>query len=452
VRLSGLLNLKVNLKGDLFATGLTFALINVVRLGSSLVLTRILAPEAYGIITILLSASYIIEMLSDIGLSMPVVRHPNGDDPRFLNTAWTLKLIRATMNTLILLIGAPLIASLYGSASLIAPLRVFSVWILIGGLESMSFVLAVRRRNSRIIMYSELFATCLSTLFAITYTIFSRNYWGMLFAILLNRAVMSTLSYFFYRQARPRLVLDRAAARDILAFSRYSMPSSMITLAINQFDRVIFLRLFDLKLLGIYGLAANLAGSIEGLIGRISQMVLYPRCAHNYLTDRSTFSIKYYTENARVFLVILAVPAAVGGAAQFIIKTLYDPRYALAGAILQAFMVRAGLLALASPAEDMLIASGESHIILVANVFRVVWMVVVTLLGYWLFGLMGFVYGIALGGLPPLIYYLWLQRRKGLLVVKYEFYRLGFLCGLAVSAYAASSVLMSLLPTLRIRS
>lgn len=441
----------VNVKGDLFATGLTFVGQGLLRLGSSLILTRILAPEAYGIITILVSVTYVIEMISDLGGSVPVIRHRNGDEPRYLNTAWTLRIIRSSANTVLLFFAAPLIASLYGTALLAAPLRVFAFIFLINGLESMAFPLAVRRRNAKIIMYSELLATVVSTLFAITYCYFSRNYWGMLYAILLNRGVVALISYHFYPQARPRLHLDREAAKDLLSYTRFAMPSSMLTLALNQFDRVIFLRFFDLKLLGIYGLAGNLAGQVEALISKISQMVLYPRCAHNYLAHRDSFSIKYYVENARLFLLILAVPAAIGGAAQLIIKTLYDPRYALAGTVLQAFMVRAALLALASPAEDMLIATGESHIILVGNLLRAGWMVAGSVTGYELFGFTGFVYGMSLSGLPTLAYYLWLQRRKGFLVLRYELYKLGFLCSLSASAYAASRALMSLMPALRVR-
>lgn len=441
---------KINLKGDLFATGFTFGAQMLIRLGSSLVLTRILAPEAYGIITILLSATYIIEMISDIGVTVPIIRSRYGDEQRYLDTAWTLKLIRACINTLIVLIGAPLIASLYGTHLLVTPLRLFSLYFLINGLETMAFATAVRRKNSRVLMYCELLASALSSAFAVAFCYYRRDYWGMLLAILLNRVLITLLSYGFYRHMRPRLRIDRAAARDLFSYTRFAMPSSVLTLALSQFDRIVFLRLFDLKLLGIYGLAGNLASAVESLISKVSQMVLYPRCAHNYLADRSTFTLKYYTENARLFVLILALPAAVGGAARLIIHTLYDPRYALAGAILQAFMLRAALLALSSPAEDMLIATGESHIILVGNLFRAAWLFAAALIGYKLFGLLGFVYGLSLSGLPPLLYYFWLQRRKGMMVVRYEIYKVGYVAGLAACAYIGSSVVMTMYPTLRI--
>ena len=180
-------------------------------------------------------------------------------------------------------------------------------------------------------------------------------------------------------------------------------------------------------------------------------MVLYPRCAHNFRTDRNTFSLKYYTENTRLFIGILTLPAAVGGAAHFIIGVLYPSQYSLAGAVLQALMLRTALLSLASPAEDLLIAAGEPQVILFGNIFRAITIFAASLIGYRIFGFMGFIYGIALSGLPPLIYYLWLQRKKGMLIVRYECYKVAYLVGIATTAYLTSNLLLAFWPAVRIR-
>lgn len=442
----------VNLKGDLFATGFCFGVQVVIRIGSSLILTRILRPDAYGIITIMMSIAFVVEMLSDINVGLFIVRDKSAEQPRYLNTAWTLQLSRAFINSIILFLLAPLIAtSLYHTAALALPLRVFSISFLIGGLQSMSFPLAIRRKQARIIMYSELVAAVTGNVFSVVYCYYSRNYWGMIYGTLLNRLLVSAFSYLFYRDLRPKLQFDRPAAKEILGLARFTTPSSILTLAISQFDKVVFLRLFDLSMLGVYGLAANIAGSVEGLITKISQTVLYPRCAHNFRTDAGTLALKFYTENVRLFISILILPAAVGGAAQFVIAVLFPARYAQAGAILQAFMLRAALLSIAAPAEDLLIATGDYQVILHGNVFRALWMPAASLTGYYFFGFMGFTYGAALSGLPPLIYYLWLQRKKGLLIWKYELYKVTFIACIAISAYVTSSLLITWWPAMHIK-
>jgi len=442
----------LNPKGDLFATAFAFAGQAVIKLGSSLILTRIVRPETYGLITIMMSIIFVLEMLGDIGVTIFIIRDKNGEEPRYVNTAWTMRLGRAVLNAGVLFVCAPIIAgSLYHTPALAAPLRVFSLFFLICGFESMSFPIAIRRKRSRIIMYSELAATFLTSVFTVLFCYYSRDVWGMVYGILFNRVLITIITHLFYPELRPKLQFDFAAAREILALTKFTMPSSMLTLALSQYDKVVFLRLFDLNLLGVYGLAGNIVAPIETLISKISQMVLYPRCSHNFRADRNTFVQKYYTENTKLFVSILFVPAAVGGAARLLVALLYDPRYSEAGPILQALMLRAVLQSLASPAEDLLIAAGESQVILIGNVFRTIWMVAASLAGYYFLGFMGFVYGAALSGLPPLIYYLWLQRKKGMLMARGEIYKIAFATGVAISAYIASSLLLGWWPWMRIR-
>ena len=442
----------INFRGDLFATTFTFALQALIRLVSSLVLTRVLLPEAYGIITILLSILYVIGNILDTNVTLFIVRDKNAEQPRYLNTAWTMRVSRSVLSSAVLFVCAPLIATkIYDLPTLILPLRVFSLWFLIDGFESMAFPLAIRRKQARLQMYSELAASILSTTFSIVYCYRYHTFWGIAFALLLNRLIMTVLSHQFYRDLRPRFFIDLAAAREILIYSKFTVPSSLLTLGLNQFDKVIFLRLFDLRLLGIYGLAGNLAGSIEALISKISQAVLYPRCAHYFRENPDTAAKRYYTENTKLFVGILAMPASVAGAAHLIITLLYDPRYAQAGSVLQALAIRAVLLALASTGEDFLISAGQFHVILVGNVLRTAWIVLGSLIGYYFLGFMGFVYGLSLSGLPPLIYYMWLQRSKGMLIAKYEFYKIAFVLAVGIASYLGSALFLTLFPGFRIK-
>jgi O-antigen/teichoic acid export membrane protein len=399
----------------------------------------------------MMSIAFVIELIADMNVTLFIIRDPNAEQPRYLNTAWTLQLARATVNACVLFSCAGLIATtIYHIPSLANTLRVFSLSFLIGGLQSMSFSLAIRHKQARIIMFSELASTFISTGFSVVYCYYSHDYWGIVFGLLLNKSMMTALSYNFFRQHRPKIQFDKIAAREILKFTRFVMPSSLLTLALSQFDRVVILKLFGLRELGIYGLAGNIAGSIEALISKVSQSVLYPRCAHNFRANPSTFVLTYYTENLKLFASILVLPAMVFGSAHWIISILYPSRYTEAAAVLQAFMVRAALLSLASPAEDVLIASGENQVILHGNVFRAFGLIISSLTGYYFFGFIGFAYGVALSGLPPLIYYWRLQRTKGMMIVKYELYKVGFVFGVAIISYVGSNVVWLMFRAVRL--
>jgi O-antigen/teichoic acid export membrane protein len=442
----------VNFRGDLFATAFTFSLSTLIRLVSSLVLTRVLLPEAYGIITIVLSILYVIGNILDTNVTLFIVRDKKAEEPRYLNTAWTMRLGRSVLSAIVLFVCAPLIASkIYDLPSLTLPLRVFSLWFLIEGFNSLAFSVAIRRKQARLSMYSELASAVVTTTFSIIYCYRYHTFWGLMFAMLLDRLIMTVLSWQFYRELRPRLFFDLAAAREILVFSKFTIPSSFLTLGLTQFDKVIFLRLFDLRLLGIYSLAGNISNSIESVIAKISQAVLYPRCAQNFRDNPATAAKRYYTENVKLFASILAMPAALCGAAHLVITLLYDSRYSEAGSVLQALAIRGVLLSFASSAEDLLISAGQFHVILTGNILRTAWIIVGSLVGYHFLGFLGFIYGLSLSGLPPMVYYLWLQNSKGLLIARYELYKVAFALGVGIASYTVSAMFLALFPGFRIK-
>src|SRR4051812_42517103 len=73
------------------------------RLAGNIILTRMLAPEAFGIMA-LASVMWVgIAMLSDMGLQQIIVRSPNGEQAIFANTVWSLQVLHGTAIALVLL-------------------------------------------------------------------------------------------------------------------------------------------------------------------------------------------------------------------------------------------------------------------------------------------------------------------------------------------------------------
>ena len=158
--------------------------------------------------------------------------------------------------------------------------------------------------------YTELGATVVSTAFVITFSYFWRDHRGMIWGMLVNRALMTAASFCFYRHERPRLQFDRSVAKESMGFARYTVPSSLVTLLVSQFDKFVFLKLFPIQMLGLYGLAGNVAGPVDGLVAKIARSVLFPRCAEAFRREPSSVRDKYYSQNVKLVALILFMPAA----------------------------------------------------------------------------------------------------------------------------------------------
>ena len=84
-----------------------FALSQVIRFGTNLVMTRLLAPEMFGVMTIAQMVMIGLMLFSDLGLRLNIIQSRRGSDPVFLNTAWVTQILVGCL----LALGAILVAS-----------------------------------------------------------------------------------------------------------------------------------------------------------------------------------------------------------------------------------------------------------------------------------------------------------------------------------------------------
>lgn len=434
-------------KSELFASTFAYALTAAIKLGSSLILTRLLNPEAYGIFGILLSLLFIVELLSDVGTTALLIRHPRGNDRQFVHTVWTVRLIRSLLNFSLVFFAAPLIARLYSAPILTGAFRVLSLWFLISGTESMSFALAQRDRKARISNYTDLVTSAIMTVFVIGAAELLHNHYALIFGALLQRALLSFASHFFYKEVGVGIAFDREALAEQFRFARFVIPSSCLTILLSQYDKLILLKFFDLSIVGIYTVAGNMLAPITGLISHNARVVLYARCAEYFRTNRETACARYYSENHRLLLVGVLIPAILAGLSYPAVSILYDARYAMAGRVLMIISLGAVLLAFQQASENLLVAYGKTHMVLTANVIRVAFVIPASILGFYIFGLYGFLWFTFAATVPLLIYFYYQQHKLHLLRIKPELQLLGAAFLAFVLSFAAAHVLLSVIPS-----
>jgi lipopolysaccharide exporter len=437
---------RVNFKGELFASTFTYSASAVFRIASSLVLTRLLTPEAYGIFGILISFLFIVELVSDVGSTALLIRHPRGREKVFIHTIWTIRLLRSVVNSLIIFFGAPIAAHIYNLPQLTNPLRLLSVMFLLAGGESMAYTLTQRDQRARISNYADMSANAASTIFVIVAAFLIRNHYALILSVLFRKTLITVSSHFLYRDVGVGIAFDREAIREQFRFARFVMPSSILTIVLSQYDKLLLLKLSNLSLVGIYTIAGNILAPTSGIIVHNARAVLYPRFAEYFRKDRSTARARYYSENRKLLLVGVLIPALVGGFANLFVQVLYDSRYAEAGHILMVLSLGALLSAFLNASENMLVASGKNHYTLVGNAIWLVSAIPASLFGFHAFGFEGFLWFNLAARLPGLIYFYYEQKRYRLLILRYEIRLLLLALGVLLACLLLSHLLLAVLP------
>lgn len=300
-------------------------LAQLLRFTRNIILTRLLAPDAFGSMAIVLSISSLVDMITEIGIKEAVIQNPRGGDHEYVNAAWWLSFSRALVIYGILFVAAPFVADFYRNPALTSLMRtaLLSV-VFLGAMSSRAFV-ALKGLDFKRWSMVQYGSSISGTAVAIVLTYLLRNVWALAAAYAAEFAVLCVLSYIVCPFV-PRLKLDSQAAKDLLNFSKRIFGLSFLNLLFARADVFVLGRIVSAKDLGIYAIAINLAqvpGSFAlTLLGQIL-MPMYSRLQ---------------ADPARINRIILKVTSAILAAfmpalifitlsGKAILSLLYGPLY-----------------------------------------------------------------------------------------------------------------------------
>lgn len=330
-----------------------FALNQALRLGTNIVLARLLAPEVFGLMLLINTLRSGTELLSDIGITQSVVRSPNGDDDRFLNTAWTLQVLRGVLLMLIVIAGAYPIALIYDQPELFWIMIVVSPTFLLTALRSPAIFLIQRRMRLQARAVYDLGYTIFHCAFSIVLALFMPTVWALVIALVVSGAFACVLSYFIEPKHRPRFAWDRSHVREIVHFGKWIFLSTAVLFAASSYDRLYMVAALPLALAGIYGIARTFADILAQLAQQGGNLLIFPKVASVQHRRGEIADKLRHTRFKVLLLVALATGGAIAVSDQFILLA-YDERYHAAAFMLPILLVGVWFGILSAFADAML--------------------------------------------------------------------------------------------------
>ena len=187
-------------------------------------------------------------------------------------------------------------------------------------------------------------------------------------------------------------------------------------------------------------------GPVRSIIVNNARMILYARCADYFRTDRDSARERYYNENAKLILLGIILPAIVAGFSQSMVSLLYDPRYTFAGYVLMVLGLGTLVSAFFNVSENVLVAAGLTHAVLMGNAVTLAALVPASLLGYYCYGLKGFLWFNLAAMAAPLIYLYHQQHRLHLLKPRVELRRMALGLSVFLVCLGLSHLFLALIP------
>jgi O-antigen/teichoic acid export membrane protein len=250
----------------------------VLKLARYMVVARILAPDAFGVMAIVVATSTILERLSDVGVRQSIIQNKKGDEQGYLNVAWWFQSLRGLALYGAGFLAAPWISQFYGMPVLLPLLRTaFLLIIFTGFVSPRVYVLEKRLKFGKYVFLMQA-SGLFGTLFTILLAFYLRNIWALVIGFVCEAVLRCLLSYVLCPFC-PRLSIDRDSAKELLKFAKGMLGLPFMTILVRQIDIFVLAKMVSEKQLGMYYLALQLASQPVLFFSKIFGTVLLPAFA-----------------------------------------------------------------------------------------------------------------------------------------------------------------------------
>jgi len=343
------------------ATLAGFGASQVIRLGSNLVLSRLLFPKAFGLMAIVQLFMQGLAMFSDIGITPAIVQHKDGNQEEFLNTAWTMQVLRGFVLWACLCILAYPVSLFYDDAQLRYLLPAVGLNAVIVGFKSTAVATMSRKLILGRLTLVDLISQGLSVASMIAYALVHRSVWALVVGSLVGSVASVVLSHMILPGIRHHLKWDLRAGRELFKFGRWVTMSTAFSFLASQGDRAILSTFVSLTMIGVYSVAANLMQTAMGIFNRLGDAVLFPMYATWGRDDQAKLRPRLIKVRMQTLWWFMLPPCAMAILGAPIVRLLYDVRYHEAAWMLPLMGVSLLLHVLVLTIDPILLATGDSY-------------------------------------------------------------------------------------------
>jgi O-antigen/teichoic acid export membrane protein len=342
------------LRGGALTAG-SYVVAQGARLAANLILARLLFPEAFGIMALVTVFLVGLAMFSDVGIGPAISQSPRGDDPAFLNTAWTVNVARGVLLWLLSCAVAWPLAQFYAAPQLAQLLPVAGLTLLIAGFNPTRIDTANRHLALGRVTGLDLLSQIIGIVAMVVLAWGMQSVWALVLGAIIGALAKLGLTWRFLPGPVNRFRWEAASARALIHFGKWIFLSTACGFLLSQGDKAIFGAYLSLSELGLYNIGYFLASFPILLGGAVTGRVLLP------LYRDQAPAAKMARLRFGISGGLLALLGLVAWAGVPLVQLLYDDRYVAAGAVVVAVACVQMIVVVGMTYDQAALAAGNAR-------------------------------------------------------------------------------------------
>lgn len=182
----------------------------------SLVLARMLLPEEYGIVALVLVFINLANVFVTNGLGETLIQKPNAKQSDF-STMFFCSLFLSVIIYFLLFASAPLIAKFYNNEQLVLVLRVLGLQVPLSSMNTIQQAYVSKHMMFKKFFYSTLGGTIISGIVGITLAYRGAGIWALVVQYMTN-TIINTCILFLTVKWHPTMEFDKQSAKTLFSF------------------------------------------------------------------------------------------------------------------------------------------------------------------------------------------------------------------------------------------
>ncbi len=370
----------------------------------TLLLTKLLAPDAFGIIAVMMVFFELANMVVNSGIQQALIRSSSvsGID---LSTAFFSNILLSALAYIGLFLLAPVAASFYEQPALTNLIRVAGIVLFINSLIIVQDTLLRRQMRFRAIMNATVTGTLISGVIALFLAYSGFGVWSLVIQMVTARLFTGVVIW-LQGAWRPTWEFSTASFSRMFRFGyKLLLEGGLDVLYRNSFFLVIG-KLFSAELVGLYFLASRINDLIAPQISGAVSQASFP--ALSKLQDRPDDLREMYRRVISITMLVVApLVAGVAVLAPLVFEVFLDPRWRQSAVFLQLLILTGLFYPLHLMNYNILSIKGRSDLVLWIGVIRksVNVMVLILCVPYGIFGILVGQILVSILALGPNTYY-----------------------------------------------
>lgn len=239
-----------------------------------IVLSRLLTPNDYGIIGIIMVLFTFCDIFVDSGFGKGLIQKTNRTEVDS-STVFFFNIVVSLCCMAILWVAAPFIASFYENQSLILLLRISSLTLLLNALSVVQMSHLVASYSFRSLAKANFFSTFLSGVLAIVLALIGMGVWALVFQYLFRSLILFFVVWLSTRWF-PKFIFSRSSFKELYSYSSKIFLGTFVNQIVSNINNVFIAKQLSVSSLGYYTRGQQFPSFVQGALSSIFSNVSFP--------------------------------------------------------------------------------------------------------------------------------------------------------------------------------